>query len=122
MLQVEELSKSYGKFLAVDRLSFSVEDGAIFGFVGPNGAGKTTTMKILGTLLRPSSGKAWIAGEDVSQNPRRIRQLVGYMPDFWVYDDLKVDEYPFLQCQLPDSRPAERKNHLRFAGADGSGA
>lgn len=94
MLQVEELSKSYGKFLAVDRLSFNVEEGAIFGFVGPNGAGKTTTMKILATLLRPSSGKAWIAGEDVSQNPRRIRQLVGYMPDFFgVYDDLKVDEY-----------------------------
>lgn len=94
MLQVEKLSKSYGKFLAVDQLSFKVEDGAIFGFVGPNGAGKTTTMKVLATLLRPSSGQVWIAGEDLSRNPRRIRQLVGYMPDFFgVYDDLKVGEY-----------------------------
>lgn len=94
MLQVEELSKSYGKFLAVDKISFEVEDGAIFGFVGPNGAGKTTTMKILATLLRPSSGYARVAGEELSQNPRRIRQLIGYMPDFFgVYDDLRVDEY-----------------------------
>jgi ABC-2 type transport system ATP-binding protein len=94
MLQVEGLSKKYGKLTAVDELSFKVDEGAIFGFIGPNGAGKTTTFKILATLLRPSSGKAWIDGEEVISDPRRIRQLVGYMPDFFgVYDDLKVDEY-----------------------------
>ncbi|MEN6351571.1 MAG: ABC transporter ATP-binding protein [Syntrophomonas sp.] len=94
MLVVKDLKKSYGKFTAVNELSFKVEEGAIFGFVGPNGAGKTTTMKILATLMRPTSGQAWIAGEEVTQRPRRIRQLVGYMPDFFgVYDDLTVEEY-----------------------------
>ncbi|MDD2619766.1 MAG: ABC transporter ATP-binding protein [Syntrophomonadaceae bacterium] len=94
MLIVEDLCKSYGKFVAVDNLSFKVNEGSIFGFVGPNGAGKTTTMRILATLLRPSSGRAWVAGEEVTARPKRIRQLVGYMPDFFgVYDDLKVDEY-----------------------------
>ena len=94
MLLIENLCKQYGKLTAVDNLSLQVDTGAIFGLVGPNGAGKTTTMKILAALLTPTSGKAWIAGEDVSANPARIRQLVGYMPDFFgVYDDLKVDEY-----------------------------
>mgnify|MGYP001019364378 FL=1 len=94
MLFIENLCKQYGKLTAVDNLSLQVDTGAIFGLVGPNGAGKTTTMKILAALLTPTSGKAWIAGEDVSANPARIRQLVGYMPDFFgVYDDLKVDEY-----------------------------
>lgn len=94
MLAVKDLSKSYGKFTAVNELSFNVEEGAIFGFVGPNGAGKTTTMKILATLMRPTSGQAWVAGEEVTRNPKRIRQLVGYMPDFFgVYDDLTVHEY-----------------------------
>lgn len=94
MLIVENLTKKYGRLTAVDNLSLEVEEGAIFGFVGPNGAGKTTTMKILATLLAPTSGRAWIKGEEVIAHPGRIRQLVGYMPDFFgVYDDLKVEEY-----------------------------
>lgn len=94
MLVVDELTKKYGKLTAVNRLSFRIEEGAIFGFVGPNGAGKTSTLKILATLLRPTSGRAWIAGEEVTANPKRIRELIGYMPDFFgVYDDLKVEEY-----------------------------
>lgn len=94
MLHIENLSKKYGKLTAVDKLSLNVESGSIFGLVGPNGAGKTTTMKILAALLTPTAGRAWIGGEEVSANPMRIRQLVGYMPDFFgVYDDLKVEEY-----------------------------
>ncbi|NLU49440.1 MAG: ABC transporter ATP-binding protein [Syntrophomonadaceae bacterium] len=94
MLVVEGLTKKYGKLTAVDNLSFTVKEESIFGFVGPNGAGKTTTMKILATLLAPTSGRAWIAGEEVTGNPGRVRQLTGYMPDFFgVYDDLKVGEY-----------------------------
>ncbi|WP_054696313.1 ABC transporter ATP-binding protein [Syntrophomonas palmitatica] len=94
MLKVKNLCKKYGKLEAVNNLSFHIEEGSIFGFVGPNGAGKTSTMKIIATLLRPTSGQVLVAGEDVSLNPRRVRQLVGYMPDFFgVYDDLKVDEY-----------------------------
>lgn len=94
MLVVNNLTKKYGKFTAVNNLTFKVDEGSIFGFVGPNGAGKTSTLKVLATLLKPTSGRAWIAGEEVTEQPERIRRLVGYMPDFFgVYDDLKVDEY-----------------------------
>jgi len=94
MLLVEELCKNYGKLQAVNHLSFAIEEGSIFGFVGPNGAGKSSTMKIISTLLKPTSGKVRVAGEDVGRNPRLVRSLVGYMPDFFgVYDDLKVSEY-----------------------------
>lgn len=94
MVLVEGLTKKYGRLTAVNNLSFAVEEGAIFGFVGPNGAGKTTTIKILTALMAPTSGQAWVAGEEVSRNPGRVRQLIGYMPDFFgVYDDLKVGEY-----------------------------
>lgn len=94
MLFIENLSKKYGKLTALDNLTLKVESGSIFGLVGPNGAGKTTTMKILAALLTPTAGRAWIGGEEVGSNPARIRQLVGYMPDFFgVYDDLKVEEY-----------------------------
>jgi len=94
MLIVENLCKSYGKLQAVNQLSFTIEDGSIFGFVGPNGAGKTSTMKIISTLLKPTSGRVEVAGVDISVNPGLVRGLVGYMPDFFgVYDDLKVAEY-----------------------------
>ena len=65
MLLVEDLCKSYGKLQAVNHLSFEIKEGSIFGFVGPNGAGKTSTMKIISTLLKPTSGKVLVAGEDV---------------------------------------------------------
>ncbi len=111
MLVVEELCKSFGKTDAVDHLSFQVEEGAIFGFVGPNGAGKTTTMKILAALMSPDSGKAWIGGEDVGLNPRKVRQMVGYMPDFFgVYDDLKVDEYLDFYAASYGVPPQRRKS------------
>lgn len=94
MLLVENLCKSYGKLQAVNQLSFAIDEGSIFGFVGPNGAGKTSTMKIISTLLKPTSGRVEVAGVDISVNPGLVRGLVGYMPDFFgVYDDLKVAEY-----------------------------
>lgn len=94
MLIVENLCKSYGKLQAVNQLSFAIDEGSIFGFVGPNGAGKTSTMKIISTLLKPTSGRVEVAGVDISVNPGLVRGLVGYMPDFFgVYDDLKVAEY-----------------------------
>lgn len=94
MLQISSLIKNYGSFRAVDNLNLVVEDSNIFGFVGPNGAGKTTVMKIMSGLLRPTSGKVVINDIDVSQNPRALKEQIGYMPDFFgVYDNLKVDEY-----------------------------
>ncbi len=94
MLKTEGLSKNYGKFTALSGLNLEIESGKLHGFVGPNGAGKTTTMRILATLLSASSGKAWIDGVNVSENPRQVRRLVGFMPDFFgVYEGLKVSEY-----------------------------
>lgn len=94
MLEIQNLVKKYGKFTAVDGLSLTINEGEIFGFVGPNGAGKTTTMKIIAGLLSPTSGKVLINGVDVTAHPRKLREKIGYMPDFFgVYDNLKVDEY-----------------------------
>ncbi len=84
----------YGRFAVLDGVSFSVSRGSIYGFLGPNGAGKTTTMRILSTLLLPTEGQAWLAGEDVVRHPEEARRHLGYMPDFFgVYDDLTVREY-----------------------------
>ena len=94
MLQIEELTKRYGQFLALDHLSLHIGDGELHGFVGPNGAGKTTTMRILATLLPATSGRALIDGVEIGKNGKKARALVGYMPDFFgVYDNLKTWEY-----------------------------
>jgi ABC-2 type transport system ATP-binding protein len=94
MIETKNLTKNYGTLTAVDDLNLTIKDGDIFGFIGPNGAGKTTTMRILVTLLEPYGGSAFINGLDVSKHGKKVRRLVGYMPDFMgVYDDLKVFEY-----------------------------
>jgi ABC-2 type transport system ATP-binding protein len=94
MIRTENLSKDYGDLTAVANLNLTINQGDIFGFIGPNGAGKTTTMRILVTLLEPTHGTAFIDGLDVRKAGKKVRRLVGYMPDFMgVYDDLKVFEY-----------------------------
>src|SRR5690349_15615925 len=80
MVETKELTKRYGEFTALDRLTISLQKGQILGFIGPNGAGKTTTIKILVGLSRPTSGSATIAGIDCVKDAREIKQLVGYMP------------------------------------------
>jgi len=94
MIEVSNLVKHYKRVKAVDGVSFSVDEGDIFGFIGPNGAGKTTTIKILATLLLPTSGTARVGGYDVVTESDKVRQILGYMPDYFgVYNDLKVWEY-----------------------------
>lgn len=94
MVTVENLTKRYRKTLAVDKLSMEIPEGEIYGFVGANGAGKTTTMRIIAGLLAPTSGKVFVDGIDVSKEPLKVKEHLGYMPDFFgVYDDLKVTEY-----------------------------
>jgi ABC-2 type transport system ATP-binding protein len=94
MIEIKGLTKHYGPLAALVDLNLSIAAGDIFGFIGPNGAGKTTTMRILATLLEPSLGSASIDGIDVLKMGKKVRRLVGYMPDFMgVYDDLKVFEY-----------------------------
>jgi ABC-2 type transport system ATP-binding protein len=90
---VEGLTKRFGTFVAVDRVSFQAKRGEIFGFLGPNGAGKSTTIRILCGLLRPTAGRARVAGIDVAQEPEAVRQQIGYMSQrFSLYNDLKVIE------------------------------
>ncbi len=94
MIETKNLTKNYGNLTAVDDLTLTIKDGDIFGFIGPNGAGKTTTMRVLVTLLEPTRGSAFINGLNVTKEGKKVRRLVGYMPDFMgVYDDLKVFEY-----------------------------
>ncbi|MEP0815089.1 MAG: ABC transporter ATP-binding protein [bacterium] len=94
MIEVEYLSKRYKNVEALKGVSFSVEQGDIYGFIGPNGAGKTTTIRILATLLLPNGGSARIAGHDCIREPDKVRRIIGYMPDYFgVYNDLLVWEY-----------------------------
>lgn len=94
MLYIEDLTKNYGAFTAVNRLSLHIPEGDLFGFVGPNGAGKTTTIRIVCGLLKASAGKVRIGDTAVEAGRRDMKRLIGYVPDFFgVYDNLKVREY-----------------------------
>jgi ABC-2 type transport system ATP-binding protein len=92
-VEVEHLIKRFGTFVAVDDISLQAQHGEIFGFLGPNGSGKSTTIRILCGLLRPSSGRARVAGIDVAAHPEDVRQRIGYMSQkFSLYNDLRVAE------------------------------
>jgi len=110
VVETRGLVKRYGDQLAVAGVDLLVGPGEIFGLVGPNGAGKTTTMKILATLLAPTSGEAYVTGIPVDADPIEVRRRIGYMPDFYgVYDDLRVWEYLdfFGRCYgVPGNRRA----------------
>ncbi|HZU99852.1 MAG TPA: ABC transporter ATP-binding protein [Planctomycetota bacterium] len=94
MIETRYLTKVYRDLTALDKLSLTVDKGDIYGFIGPNGAGKTTTMKILATLLRPTSGQAYVCGFSVNGQAKHIRRKIGYVPDFFgVYEDMTVTEY-----------------------------
>ncbi|WMJ89824.1 ABC transporter ATP-binding protein [Anaerocolumna sp. MB42-C2] len=94
MLIIKNLTKTYGKFIALDHLNMEIKKGEIFGFVGPNGAGKTTTMRIIAGLLKADSGEVTVDGINARTNLKELKNKMGYMPDFFgVYDNLKALEY-----------------------------
>src|SRR5215469_7607709 len=94
MIEVQNLSKNYGKVKAVTDVSFSVGSQQVLGFLGPNGAGKTTVMKILTGYHYPSSGSAIIDGIPVTEDPVEVKKRIGYLPESVpLYGDLTVDEY-----------------------------
>lgn len=107
-IETVNLTRRYGRMIALDSLNLTVAQGSIYGFIGPNGAGKTTTLRLLAGLLEPSSGEIHLMGQRL--RPGGAQRLVGYMPDFFgVYDDLRVWEYLdfFARCYGLDG--AQRK-------------
>src|SRR3989304_5032839 len=93
VVEVEDLVRTFGSFVAVDHIHFHVGKGEIFGFLGPNGAGKSTTIRMLCGLLMPTSGKGKVAGFNLMEEPERIKEVIGYMSQkFSLYEDLTVIE------------------------------
>ena len=123
-IEVQELSMRFGKFTAVDRVSFAVQRGEIFGLLGPNGSGKTTTIKMLCGLLAPSIGRATVAGVELGADPRALRSRIGYMSQrFSLYEDMSVGEnLDFFAgvYQVPRAQLAARRDWaLQLAGLQG---
>ncbi len=115
-VEIRDLVKTFGSFVAVDHVSMEVAQGEIFGFLGPNGAGKSTTIRVLCGLLTPTSGSASVSGFDVARQPEEIRRTIGYMSQkFSLYDDLTVEEnIDFFSgiYGVPKPRRAERKRYV----------
>jgi ABC-2 type transport system ATP-binding protein len=115
-VELDDLVKTFGSFVAVDHVSIKVRQGEIFGFLGPNGAGKSTAIRVLCGLLTPTSGRASVAGVDVSVDPERVRRHIGYMSQkFSLYDDLTVEQnIDFFTGMygVPRARRKERKDYV----------
>jgi ABC-2 type transport system ATP-binding protein len=112
----DDLVKQFGAFMAVDHVSFRIRGGEIMGFLGPNGAGKSTIIRILCGLLRPSGGRASIAGIDVSRDPEGVRQHIGYMSQkFSLYRDLTVEENLRFFGGIYSVPQLELAERIRFA-------
>ena len=107
MIQVENISKKYGNFIAVDNISFEIDEGEIVGFLGPNGAGKSTTMNMITGFIEPSKGRIIIDGYDISKKAKKAKMQIGYMPEgVPLYSDLTVKEFVTYMAEL---RKVERK-------------
>jgi ABC-2 type transport system ATP-binding protein len=122
-VHIQDLTKRFGDFVAVDRVSIDVAPGEIFGFLGPNGAGKSTTIRILCGLLGPTSGSATVAGFDVATQQDDIKRSIGYMSQkFSLYDDLSVDEniefFGGVYGLTPEMLRTRRDYVLKMAGLE----
>lgn len=114
MIEVKELTKSYGPTLAVNQVSFDANAGEVVGFIGPNGAGKTTTMRILTCYLTMDSGSATVAGYDVIENGIDVRKNVGYLPESApLYTDMGVVDYLKFMTDIREIPKSQRKDRLK---------
>lgn len=112
-IEVQEVCKAFGAHRAVDGVSFSVQQGELFGLIGPDGAGKTTLMRMMCTLLVPDSGRIRILGHDVQQEVATIRAMLGYMPQrFSLYPDLTVEQNLHFFAEIFQVPEAERRRRL----------
>ncbi|MBI2933057.1 MAG: ABC transporter ATP-binding protein [Planctomycetes bacterium] len=113
MIELENVSKHYGKKLAVSDLSLRIEPGEFFAVLGPNGAGKTTTIKMIAGLLRPSSGRVRVCGFDVEREPLKAKRLMSYVPDQpFLYDKLSGLEFLHFIADMYDMPSAERDREI----------
>src|SRR5450756_1546900 len=101
MIEIQNVTKRYGKKIAVNQVSFTINKGEILGFLGRNGAGKTTTMNILTGYISSSEGTVTVDGYDILQNPREVKKKIGYLPEQPpLYMDMTVDEYLDFACSI----------------------
>ena len=115
MVEVLNLEKDYGKVKALKGVSFSIDEGEIFGLIGPNGAGKSTTLKILSTLLKPTGGTAKIAGHDVVKDASKVRELISYLPEeAGAYKNLTGKEYLEFMAKLYAKDEAKAREMLKL--------
>ncbi len=116
MIEAQSLTRRYGDFLAVDRISFSVNEGEIVGILGPNGAGKTTTIRMITGFLPPTSGRVTVAGRDIVENSLVARRELGYLPEnVALYTEMRVGEYLTYRARLFGLKGAEAKQRLADA-------
>jgi ABC-2 type transport system ATP-binding protein len=113
MVRVENISKRYGRLVALDELSFEIREGEILGFLGPNGAGKTTAIRILTGFFPPSAGKVWIAGKDLYRDPVAGKRRIGYLPEsVSLYDDMRISEFLDFVARVKSIPRKNRKSHV----------
>lgn len=114
MIEVHDMTKRYGPFTAVNRISFSVEKGEVVGFIGPNGAGKTSTMRVLTGFLPATEGRVRVAGHDVFESPQKVKAKVGYLPETPpLYTELTVGRYLQFVAEI---RGVQRSSRLSRIG------
>ncbi|MEI6131704.1 MAG: ABC transporter ATP-binding protein [Bacillota bacterium] len=110
MIEIQNLSKRFGKIQAISDISFKVNKGEILGFLGPNGAGKTTTMNIITGFIGSTSGSVKVCGFDILENPQEVKKRIGYLPEQPpLYFDMTVNEFLRFVCELKNVRANERK-------------
>ena len=116
MIQVENITKKYGDFVAVNNINFEIEEGEIIGFLGPNGAGKSTTMNMITGFIEPTSGKIIIDGYDISKKPKKAKKEIGYMPEgVPLYSDLTVKEFVTYMAEIKKVNKKEKKEMVQKA-------
>ena len=114
MIQVENITKKYGNFVAVNNINFEIEEGEIVGFLGPNGAGKSTTMNMITGFIEPSSGRIIVDGYDVSKKPKKAKKQIGYMPEgVPLYSDLTVKEFVTYMAEIKNVDKKEKKQMVQ---------
>ena len=113
MIQVENITKKYGNFTAVDGISFEIDEGEIVGYLGPNGAGKSTTMNMITGFIEPSEGRIIVDGYDISKKPKKAKKQIGYMPEgVPLYSDLTVREFVSYMADLKGCDKKQKKEEI----------